>query len=144
MSPAPESILYVGNSYLSFNNGIAWHVSRLHASSRPKERLRTTSVSITGGGLDWHEVESYFRPNAIASYSFDEANNVVFSDGGKLFDLVLMMDCSQGPIHPLLRQAFVTSARRHSDTARRYGAKPAFLMTWAYADRSEMTALLAD
>ena len=29
-------------------------------------------------GLDWHDVESYFRPNAIGSYSFDEQNNVVF------------------------------------------------------------------
>ena len=67
------SILYVGNSFLSFNNGIGWHVSRLHASANPATRLRGTSVAITGGGLDWHDVESYFRPKAFGSYSFDEA-----------------------------------------------------------------------
>jgi hypothetical protein len=45
------SILYVGNSFLSFNNGIGWHVSRLHASANPVTRLRATSVAITGGAL---------------------------------------------------------------------------------------------
>jgi hypothetical protein len=90
----PASILYVGNSFLSFNNGIGWHVARLHASGNPRQRLRSTSVSITGGGLDWHDVDSYFRPNAIGAYSFDDANNLVFNDKGKLFDVVVMMDCS--------------------------------------------------
>jgi len=138
------SILYVGNSFLSFNNGIGWHVSRLHAAAGPARRLRATSVAITGGGLDWHDVESYFRPNAFGAYSFDEANDVVFNDLERLFDVVLMMDCSQCPIHPQLKAAFHASARRHSDTVRRHGAKPAFLMTWAYLDRPHMTAELAE
>lgn len=138
------AILYVGNSFLSFNNGIGWHVSRLHASAHPDKRLRATSVAITGGGLDWHDVESYFRPDAIGAYSFDDRNNLVFNDKGKLFDVVLMMDCSQCPIHPILGKVFHTTARRHSETVRSHGAEPAFLMTWAYADRPEMTAALAE
>jgi hypothetical protein len=32
-------------------------------------------VTIGGSGFDWHDVESYFRPNAIGNYSFDENNN---------------------------------------------------------------------
>lgn len=68
MSTPRASILYVGNSYLSFNNGIGWHVSSLHASTKPARRLRITSAVITGGGLAWHDVESYFRPNAVGSY----------------------------------------------------------------------------
>jgi len=139
-----RSILYVGNSFLSFNNGIGWHVSRLHASANPTTRLRATSVAITGGGLDWHDVESYFRPKAFGSYSFDEANNVVFNDLEKLFDVVLMMDCSQCPIHPQLKATFRASAKRHGETVRKHGAKPAFLMTWAYQDRPQMTAELAE
>jgi hypothetical protein len=138
------SILYVGNSFLSFNNGIGWHVSRLHASTNPGRRLRSTSASITGGGLDWHDVDSYFRPNTIGTYSFDEANNVAFNRHDRLFDVVLMMDCSQCPIHPRLKAAFHASARKSSETARRNGAKPAFLMTWAYENRPEMTAELAE
>jgi hypothetical protein len=86
------SILYAGHRFLSFNNGIGWHVSRLHASTNPATRLRPTSVAITGGGLDWHDVDSYFRPGALGSYSFDEINNVVFNDLERLFDVVLMMD----------------------------------------------------
>lgn len=139
-----NSILYVGNSFLSFNNGIGWHVARLHASANPATRLRATSAAITGGGLDWHDVESYFRPNALGSYSFDDANNVVFNDLERLFDVVLMMDCSQCPIHPQLKATFHVSAKRHSDTVRRHGAKPAFLMTWAYRNRPSMTGELAE
>jgi len=138
------SVLYVGNSFLSFNNGIGWHVSRLHASANPAKRLRATSVAITGGGLDWHDVESYFRPEALGSYSFDEANNIVFNDLERPFDVVLMMDCSQCPIHPQLKATFRASANRHSETVRKHGAKPAFLMTWAYQDRPQMTAELAE
>lgn len=140
----PASILYVGNTFLSFNNGIGWHVSRIHASASPSRRLRATSASITGGGLGWHDVDSYFRPNAVGSYSFDEANNIVFNDNTRLFDVVLMMDCSQCPIHPDLQASFHAFARKHSDTVRRHGAKPAFLMTWAYEDRPDMTARLAE
>jgi hypothetical protein len=140
----PVSILYIGNSFLSFNNGIGWHVSRLHGSTNPAKRLRSTSVSITGGGLAWHDVESYFRPNALGSYSFDDVNDVVFNGNGNLFDVALMMDCSQCPIHPDLKEAFHISARRHSDAVRRHGAKPAFLMSWAYEHRPEMTAQLAE
>jgi hypothetical protein len=106
--------------------------------------LRSTSAAITGGGLDWHDVDSYFRPNAIGAYFFDEANNVVFDHHARLFDVVLMMDCSQCPIHPRLKAAFHASARKSSETVRRNGANPAFLMTWAYADRPEMTAQLAE
>jgi hypothetical protein len=144
MSTPPTSILYVGNSYLSFNNGIGWHVSRLHASTRPVRRLRSTSAIITGGGLAWHDVESYFRPNAVGSYSFDEANDIVFHDEGTRYELVLMMDCSQCPIHPRLAAGFREAVARHSATVRRHGARPALLMTWAVADRPEMTAELAD
>jgi hypothetical protein len=137
------SVLYVGNSFLSFNNEIGWHVSRLHASTNPARRLRSTSVAITGGGLDWHDVDSYFRPNAIGTYSFDEVNNVVFDRHERLFDVVLMMDCSQCPIHSRLKAAFHASVGKSSETVRRNGAKPALLMTWAYANRPEMTAQLA-
>jgi hypothetical protein len=101
-----------------------------------------TSVSITGGGLDWHDVESYFRPNALGAYSFDEANDVVFNDHDRLFDVVLMMD--QCPIHARLAATFHATVKKNSETVRRHGAKPVLLMTWAYEDRPEMTARLAE
>ncbi len=101
-------------------------------------------VTIGGSGFDWHDVESYFRPNAIGSYSFDDHNNVVFNKRDKLFDAAVMMDCSQCPIHPQLKTVFTEFAKKDSDIVRAHGAKPVFFMSWAYADRPEMTAQLAE
>jgi hypothetical protein len=56
---------------------------------------------------------------------------------------VLMMDCSQCPIHPTLGKVFVEYARKHSTTARAHQASPMFFMSWAYADKPEMTDALA-
>src|SRR5262249_54330841 len=51
---------------------------------------------------------------------------------------------SQCPIHPQLKSVFVEFARKGAEAARQGGAKPAFFMSWAYADRPEMTAQLAE
>ena len=139
-----SAVLFVGNSYLSFNNGIGWHLSRLRAGRQPASPVRTTSVSITGGGLDWHDLDSYFRPDAIGSYFYDENNNVGFRHGGPQFDIAVLMDSSQGPIHPSLRSRFEETVRRFCAIARRHGAQPVLLATWAYRNRPEMTDLLAE
>jgi len=39
---------------------------------------------------------------------------------------------------------FVAFARKGAEAARKGGAKPVFFMSWAYADRPEMTAQLAE
>jgi hypothetical protein len=141
---APQSAIFIGNSFFYYNNSLHNHVSLLVKAANPAYKLRMTSVTISGSGADWHDVESYFRPNAIGMYSFDEHNNVVFNKIDKLFDLAIMMDCSQCPIHPQLKSTFYEFSRRHSETVRRHGAQPVFFMSWAYADKPEMTAELAD
>jgi len=55
-----------------------------------------------------------------------------------------MNDCSQCPIHPQLKDLFHEYARKHSQTVVKHGAKPVLFMTWAYADRPEMTSQLAE
>ena len=110
----------------------------------PGFKHRATSITISGSGFDWHDVESYFRPNAVGSYSFDADNKVVFNKLDQLFDVAIMMDCSQCPLHPQLKGAFKDYAKKHSDTVRRHGAKPVFFMSWAYQDAPEMTAQLAE
>jgi hypothetical protein len=142
----PRSEIFIGNSFFYYNNGMPGHVSLLEKAADPehKQDYRATMVTIGGSGLDWHDVESYFRPNAIGSYSFDEQNNIVFNNTGKLFDAAVMMDCSQCPIHPKLKAAFTDYAKKDSDIVRAHGAKPIFFMSWAYADRPEMTAELAE
>ena len=39
---------------------------------------------------------------------------------------------------------FVEYGKKHSDTVRKHGAKPVCFMSWAYADKPEMTAELAE
>jgi hypothetical protein len=142
----PKTGIFIGNSFYYYNNGLPGHVSLLEKAADPdhKQDYRNTMVTIGGSGFDWHDVESYFRPNAIGSYSFDDNNNVVFNKPGKLFDVAVMMDCSQCPIHPRLKPVFTEYAKKNSDIVRAHGARPVFFMSWAYADKPEMTAQLAE
>ena len=71
-----------------------------------KERYRATSVTISGSGFDWHDMESYFRPDGIGKYSFVGDNEIVFNKSGKQFDAVIMADCSQCPVHPKIEKRF--------------------------------------
>jgi hypothetical protein len=140
----PESILYIGNSFFYFNNGMGGHVGRLNASAEAAKQLRSTEATISGSSLQWHDVESYFRPNAVGAFSFDPENNVVFNKNDRLFDVAVMMDCSQCPIHPTLKSQFTEYAKKDSDIVRKHGAKPVLFMSWAYSNKPEMTAALAD
>jgi len=88
-------------------------------------------------------VESYFRPDGIGRYSFVGDNEIVFNKPGRQFDAVIMMDCSQCPIHPQLRSVFHEYARKHIATVVKNGARPALFMSWAYKDKPEMAAELA-
>jgi hypothetical protein len=142
----PTSAIFIGNSFFYYNNGLPGHVSLLQKAADPehKQDYRNTMVTIGGSGFDWHDVESYFRPDAIGKYSFDDNNVVVFNKPGKLFDATVMMDCSQCPIHPTLKPVFTEYAKKDADIVRRHGARPIFFMSWAYADKPEMTAQLAE
>jgi hypothetical protein len=142
----PKSEMFIGNSFFYYNNGLPGHLSLLERAADPehKQDYRATMVTIGGSGFDWHDVESYFRPDAIGRYSFDDHNNVVFNKPGKQFDAAVMMDCSQCPIHPTLKPIFTEYAKKDSDIVRVHGAIPVFFMSWAYADKPEMTAQLAE
>jgi len=144
----PKSIMYVGNSFMYYNNSLHNHVGLLTRGVGPADRQRVahraTSVTISGSGLDWHDLNAYLRPDAIGRYSFVGDNEVRFNPPGRQFDAVMLMDCSQCPVNPTLRPIFFDYAARHSATARAKGIEPMFLMTWAYADKPEMTQGLAD
>jgi len=141
---APASAIFIGNSFFYYNNSLHNHFILLLRSADANTKFRATSATISGSGADWHDVESYFRPNAIGTYSFDANNNVVFNKLDRLFDLAIMMDCSQCPIHPQLKSVFAEYSKKHSTTVRKHGAVPVYFMSWAYADKPEMTAELAE
>jgi hypothetical protein len=142
----PKSAIFIGNSFFYYNNGMHTHVLMMLRAADPAnaKSYRSTSATISGSGIDWHDVASYFRPNAVGAYSFDDRNNVVFNKLDKLFDAAIMMDCSQCPIHPQLKSVFTDYIKKDSEIVRANGAKPIFFMSWAYADKPEMTAELAE
>jgi len=134
----PKSALFIGNSFFYYNGGMGGHVSLLEKAADPehKQEYRNTAETIGGAGFERHDVESYFRINAIGN------NNVVFNKLEKLFDAAIMMDCSWCPIN--LKSVFTEYAKKDADIVRSHGARPVFFMSWAYADEPEMTAQLAE
>ena len=140
-----KAVLWVGNSFFYYNNSMHGHVGQLIRGSATADKTghRSVSATISGSGINWHDVEAHFKPNGVASYSFNDKNEVVFNTFTKPFDVVLMMDCSQCPVHPQLQSVFYEHARKNADIARKHGARPALFMSWAYQDKPEMTEQLS-
>ncbi|MCF0253833.1 MAG: hypothetical protein HUK26_05825 [Duodenibacillus sp.] len=142
---APRGLFLVGNSLFFFNNGVHRMIRQVLGKAPESVACRVNAAYINGASLSWHDVESYFRPGGIGSYRFDENNEVVFRDPAeKLWDAVVLCDSTQGPIHPRLAADFRREAAKDSAICRARGAEPVFYVTWAYRDRPEMTARLAD
>lgn len=139
-----SSAVFIGNSFFYYNNSLHSHVIGLLQNGTPKRSLRAVSATISASSFSWHDVESYFRPNALSSYSFTADNKIVMNKFERLFDVAIMMDCSQCPVHPTFAPQFFEYAKKHSDTVKKNGAKPVLFMSWAYADAPEMTAGLAE
>lgn len=136
----PTSAIFIGNSFFYFNNGIHRYVNDLAKKSGIK--FRSTMVTISGAGLDWHDVNSYFRPNAIASYSTsnDGKNTLKFRDKNeKLFEVAIMQDNSQGPVHPGLKPIFEKEVDKNCKIVSKHGVKPILFMSWAYEGEPWMT-----
>ncbi len=140
----PQSLLWVGNSFFYYNNSMHGHFGQLVASLGEKPGVRSTSVTISGSGLDWHDMESLVRPNGLGRYSFVGDNEIRFNPPGRAYDTVVMMDCSQCPVHPQLQQAFHDTVKKDAELLRRQGIRPVLFMSWAYKDKPEMTAQLAE
>jgi hypothetical protein len=138
-----KSLLWVGNSFFYYNNSMHGHVGQLMRAAGVGG-LRSSSATISGSGINWHDLEAHFKPGGVASYSFVGDNEVRFNTFDKPFDGVLMMDCSQCPVHPKLQAIFHEYAAKHSATARKNGAAPILFMSWAYQDKPEMTQQLAN
>ena len=145
--PDTRSMIFIGNSFFYYNNSmhnVVLNFARAGDAAN-KDAYRATSVTISGSGMAWHDVASYFRPNALATYTFDENNNIIFNKNkGRLFDVALVMDCSQCPIHPQLAGLFQKETRKQAAIIRRNKTEPVLFMSWAYSDKPEMTEQLAE
>lgn len=139
---APASILWVGNSFFYYNDGLHNHFGHLVRAAGG--RMRGTAVTISGSGLDWHDMESLLRPGGLGRYSFVGGNQIRFNKPGRQYDSSIMMDCSQCPVHPQLQKVFHEYAGKHSESLKRAGMRPVLFMSWAYKDKPEMIDGLAE
>jgi hypothetical protein len=142
LGAAPESVLWVGNSFFYYNNSMHGHFGRLVASANAQ--VRGNSVTISGAGLDWHDIESLLRPNGLGRYFFNPQNEVKFNPPGRQYDTAIMMDCSACPLDPRLQGVFHDTIGQYSKTLVRGGVRPVLFMSWAYKDKPEMTQQLAE
>lgn len=139
---APESVLWVGNSFFSYNNSLHGHFRNLVAAGGG--RTRGTSVTISGSGLDWHDMASLLRPDGLGRYSFVGDNEIRFNKRGRQFDTAVLMDCSQCPVHKQLQPVFHETVRKHAAVLAQNDVRMVLFMSWAYKDKPEMTAQLAE
>jgi hypothetical protein len=137
-----KSMLWVGNSFFYYNNSMHVHVHKLLNAANQRGH-RSYSATIRGASLNSHEIEPLLRPEALNQNLFvadDIASSFTFE---RPFDTVIMMDCSYCPIHSKQKSNFYEFSKKHSDAVRSRGAEPIFFMSWAYADRPNMTQALA-
>ncbi len=145
LAEMPKTVLYVGNSFFYYNNSLHSHVLAMIRGADPQNAAShlATSATISGSGMNWHNIDAYFN-DGMASYTFDANNNVVPTKRDKKFDVVITMDCSQCPIHPQMGSIFAEQVAKQAASIRKNGATPVLFMSWAYADKPEMTAQLSE
>ena len=120
----PDKVLFVGNSFTYYNNGLHKHYEAIVESANGLLHSRITTIS------SGHLAEHFAGLPAMAA-----------SDD---WDVVVLQGYSKGPIGDDTSKSFRDAAEQLVRVIRDNGASPAFFMTWAYIDEPEMTALLDD
>lgn len=123
---APEDVLFVGNSFSYYNNGLQNHYRRLlnAASSAGRAPGKARLMTISGGSLTEHRGG---LGEMLRAYDWDA---------------VVLQGYSLGPIDAARAGPFRQAAREYAEWIRADGAEPVFFMTWAYISRPEMTEAL--
>ena len=134
----PKSVVFIGNSFFYYNNGVHKPtLGMVNASPALGKGHRFRNITINSSSLEWHDIESYVTNEKIGSFSITSENLYKKYEPEK-YDLAIMMDCSQCPIHPDRKDLFNFYVDSHSQTLRNFGVEPSLLMTWAYKDKPEM------
>ena len=139
----PASMLWVGNSFFYFNNSMHGHLGGLLNAANVRG-IRQTSVSISGAGLDWHDMASHFKPGTgMLRYSFTPTNDVSFNTVRARLRLGADDGLQPVPDPPQAAAGLSRHGQSHAAAVRRAGAEPALFLSWAYQDQPQMTDQLA-
>jgi hypothetical protein len=119
---APQRVLFVGNSYLYYNDSIHNHVKRIAEENGPYETgdYQYKSATIGGARLSHHNLDSLLEPGRLG---IEEP-----------FDLVILQGGSSEPLTEENRQAFAEKTVELNAKIRATGAEVALYMTHAYVE----------
>ena len=118
---ALKRVLFVGNSYLYYNDSLHNHVKRMASEAHPGTRpsnFQYKSSTIGGSRLTHHNMDWLLKPGRIGVE--------------RPFQAVILQGGSAEPLSETSRQVFKETAKTYSDKIRAIGAKPMLYMTHAY------------
>lgn len=116
----PKRVLFVGNSYLYYNDSLHNHVQRMVVAGDPAlaKSLQYKSATIGGANLAHHNIDYLTEPGRI---------------GVKLpFELVILQDGSAAPLSAERRALSMEKIREYSELIRKRGGQVALYMSHAY------------
>jgi hypothetical protein len=119
---APQRVLFIGNSYLYYNDSLHNHVERIAEEIGPygKDGYKYKSATIGGARLSHHPVESLLEPGRLG---IDEP-----------FELVILQGGSMEVLTEESRAEFRATATELNEKIRATGAAVALYMTHAYVE----------
>jgi len=139
----PNSLLMIGNSFMYYNNSMHKPLLNLiRSSGKLGMGHRIRSITINSSSLSWHDLESYINNENIGSFNIN-SENILKKHESSGYQMVIMQDCSQCPIHPELKNIFHQDVEKHTNFLKKRGIEASLMMTWAYKDKPEMTEKLA-
>ena len=116
----PKRILFVGNSYLYYNDSVHNHVERMLIEHYDDEDIITKSATIGGSRLNNHNIEH------LLDYTNLQLDRQI--------DLLIMQGGSKEVTTSELRSIFTNTAVNYSKKAQKIGIETALYMTHAYLD----------
>ena len=121
----PLEILFIGNSFTYYNNGLQNHVGRL-TRSLGREAGRYRIQTLSGG---------YFREHVGSISSIANSRD---------WDVIVLQGHSTEAMQDAKLDSFRASARELDAIVRDSGAETVLFMTWAYEGSPEQTDIIAN
>ena len=115
-----KNILFVGNSYLYYNDSLHNHVKRMAIERFPSYEEKFIYKSSTiGGARSWHHNFKHLL----------ESKNIGVNES---FDLLILQGGSEEPLSKNSRVIFNNTVKEVNEIAQEHGTKLALYMTHAY------------
>ena len=120
LADSPQSILFVGNSYFYYNDGLHHHLKQLLEAAQAQQSRSVVYKSATIGGarLDHHPIEWLTAPGRLGVT--------------KPFDVVILAGNSTEALRPASRERFRQTAIAFDRTIRARGSQTVLYMTPAH------------